>query len=336
MKVCFILDSEAGKTATSVVDNLAALINSVEGLDARILIIRTTSVFDTMRAFQAIRGADLVVVHSALGTRLFPLLIARVLGRVTLGLVWDVYPVTIAGKLFDPSFKGRLLNFLEGVSAKLCSGLIVPTRDFLVAGRYAKASYVRFWAPLYGDAAPPERGIAHEWGDGILRIIFAGQINQTRGLASAYREICAKAIEEVELVVASADPLPAELEQDDRVRHVGYLDQGKLASMMAECDLGLVCINRDFDGPAFPSKIGAYAAASLPILFIGPDLFHLRNLIRESRVGAVIDDLETISKSLALNLKADMGKSVVRFEGQTSADRDELQRYLSSIKGIGC
>lgn len=170
----------------AITPRIALLRSFAEGTEARIIAnIRNGLIAESLAvhmiegrgrmislsALKAIARNDLLIVHSALAYAVFYAAFARMLGKPVVALVWDHYPVTIAGRRYDPSLRRRMLDRIEGLALALCSDVIVPSRDFQEALSLARATVVPFWLPV--DTAVQPVALPRLPGDRPPRIIFA-------------------------------------------------------------------------------------------------------------------------------------------------------------------
>ena len=276
--------------------------------------------------FRAIARCDVLIVHSPLAYALFYILFARILGRKVVGLVWDHYPVTLAGRRYDPSLRRRMLDLMESRATAMCTHLIVPSRDFLEAGALSRAEVLPFW--LRVDRAPEDVG---EVRDTAVRIIFAGQVNATRGLEAAYGELEAHFADKFVLAIASRDPLPRALAGKANIEHLGFLGRDALRAEMARCDAGLVALSPQFDGPGLPSKTWEYLGAGLPCLFIGKALPHYAEALVSSGAGHVLSPV-TRGMISASDLARSLDPAAIDgFSRQFALDERRVAAHLRTI-----
>lgn len=279
---------------------------------------------------RAIARCDVLIVHSPLAYALFYVLFAWLLGKKVLGLVWDHYPVTLNGRRYDDSMRRRLLDLIENQTIAMCTHLLVPSKDFLEADRHARAQAIPFWLPV--DPPPPARDKAEP---NLLRIIFAGQVNATRGLEQAYAELDAHFAGNFVLQVASRDLVPEAISDKDNVEYLGFLGREELHDIMRRCDCGLVALSPRFDGPGLPSKTWEYLAAGLPCVFIGKSLPHYAQALTESGVGRVLTPA-TRRKIGTKDIKRNAleASAVTRFSGYFELDSARLAAHLHSLSDL--
>lgn len=248
------------------------------------------------------------------------------LRRKVVGLMWDHYPVTLAGQRYDPSLRRRLLDLIERSATRICTHLIVPSRDFLEADALSRAEVLPFWLPV--ECAPKN---ADKGREKLVRIIFAGQVNSTRGLEHAVAELEAHFAGEFVLAIASRDPLPNGLLGKENVEYLGFLTPDELRGEMARSHAGLVALSPQFDGPGLPSKTWEYLGAGLPCLFIGRDLPHYAKALTSSGVGYVLSSAtrEIIGvKDFARSLDA---ATIDQFSRHFELDEVRVAAHLRAI-----
>lgn len=276
---------------------------------------------------RAIVRCDVLIVHSPLAFAFIYVVFARLWGKKVLGLVWDHYPVTLKGHRYDSSIRRRLLDFMENRAIALCTHLLVPSEDFLEADRFARAQVLPFWLPIDLPQAGHDKSDAD-----LLRVIFAGQVNATRGLEQAYAELEGHFGDNFVLQVASRDVLPETLSDKHNVEHLGFLSRDALRSVLQECDCGLVALSEHFDGPGLPSKTWEYLAAGLPCIFVGKSLPHFAQALTDSGAGRVLTR-DTRGKIALRDLKGRPlnASAVKKFSGYFELDRVRLAAHLRSL-----
>lgn len=281
-----------------------------------------------------LRGADVIIVHTALSLNIPLLLLAQLMKRPVVGFAWDVYPESTraAGKLTNPAVLA-LYGIAERLGYLLCDVLLVPSDDYIphLPGRAAKKSLAfPMWVtdfPRALNALPPAGT--------YTKLAFAGQINSIRGIGGAVGELLSAYPEhEFHLSVYSADPLPDDLVELERqserlvVRHGGYLSPDDLRKELASQDFGLVALDPAFALPAFPSKIMTYIAVGIPVLYSGPSFPGIIQFFQQSRLGArvvqgKVPDLEA--------LRLDYPHARQKYLSQRTGQFEELVRLLDQL-----
>lgn len=286
----------------------------------------------------SIRRCDVLIVHTPLAYAPLHVLWARMLRKPVVSLVWDIYPVKLGGQRYDKRVRRRLIDWLENGVIALSTHLFVPSRDFLVVPRLARAHVMMFWHTLELNPNRDQETVslsapeAAETGRSI-RVIFAGQANATRGLPAAYAALKAQLGKALTLVVASPNPLPDELQGEPAIVHLGNLDRPALRAEMAKCDVGLVALAMTFDGPGFPSKTYEYLAAGLPCIYFGKRLDHYTNALIQSGAGVVIgvDAANALSPSNLRALKRHIARSARVFAANFELDSKAFASRLRAI-----
>ena len=120
---------------------------------------------------------------------------------------------------------------------------------------------------------------------GQPEILFAGQVNATRGIEASLARLEQIFPTPFDLVLATHNKISDELKNHPRVLSVGGLDRSELNALAATCDYGLVSLSKDFDGPGLPSKSFDYLKMSLPCLYYGPKLPHFLEALERHQVG---------------------------------------------------
>jgi len=245
--------------------------------------------------------ADAIIVHTTFSLSLIDIVLARILGKKVYSLVWDIYPESfrIHGNISNPVLIG-IQGLIEHLGYRLSTKMFVPSEDyirFLPGYAQKKATVMPLWTtdPV---ADVPAREVRDE-----LRVVFAGQINVLRSLTDAFQCVLGAVSGPIEAHLFSRDPAPDDLlglaEREGRlmVSHHGFVSAEELQPILRTMDFGLVALVGDYNLPAFPSKIMAYAAAGLPILYSGPQSNRaLADAISASGIGLVLDSERKMSK----------------------------------------
>lgn len=211
------------------------------------------------------------------------IIITTIMRKENACLIWDSYPVIINRKRYDERFTRKVADIVENLLIALFSTKIVPTYDFLVRYPDAKKKY------FFPKISKEKKGYTEKIEKNLpIRILFAGQINETRDLFSSYRQLSQKLESSFELIICSRDKPNEQLLTSPQVRYLGYLDSADLQAIADSCHFGLVSINVSFEGPALPSKTFEYLKQGLPILYFGPNLKSYIEAIEKSEIGIVI------------------------------------------------
>lgn len=276
---------------------------------------------------------DIVLLHTPLLLSFVYALMARYWHQKPIvGIVWDSYPVTLGGIRYDRSLRRRILDSIENKAVKLCKRILVPSADFLEESRFSTAQVVGLWHPL--NLPLVDHGFEIEDAPTPLRILFAGQINATRGLEAAVARLDQVTCGRFHLKVASSNPLPAKLADHPKIEHLGYLDRATLHRVAAECDCGLVSLARDFDGPGLPSKSFEYLEAGLPCLYYGKRLEHYLHALERSGAGIDIgaETLDALDRTDVLRLKQEIVAAASAFTATFELDSPSLIDHLIEAK----
>lgn len=282
--------------------------------------------------------ADVILAHSPL-LLCFPfVLVARLFRTSVISLVWDVYPVTLGGKRYDRRLTRKLCDFIEHATLSLSRAVVVPSKDFLTEPQLKRAEFVGLWHPLEksvdnigGGGASGERWLSP--GDETIQVLFAGQINETRGLPEAVSRLEAVTGGKFHLRVASSDPLPAALSDRANIEHLGYLDRRSLRDVAASCDCGLVSLAESLDGPGLPSKSFEYLEAGIPCIYTGKRLSHYLDVLERSGAGISIcdDTIITLTRAQILERKRCIDESISRFMAVFELDFPALADRINSV-----
>ena len=295
-------------------------------------VFRTTKILD-MRFCKQMAQCDILLLPSPLLLTFFYALMARYWYRKPIvGIAWDSYPVTLDGTRYNPSFRRQIFDWIENKVIKLCKQILVPSADFLEEHKFADACVVRLWHPV-------DKPLSHSKHEdknlsGPLKVIFAGQINATRGLGAAVARLSKVTGGNFHLKVASNNPLPEDLIGNPKVEHIGYLDRAALHQVAAECDCGLVALAKNFDGPGLPSKTFEYLKMGLPCLYYGKRLQYYLNVLEQSGAGTDIGshDLQNLDRGEILYLKQNIAVAAVKFSNAFELDPPALIAILAKMR----
>lgn len=122
----------------------------------------------------------------------------------------------------------------------------------------------------HGIELPPSVPEVRDPGDGVLRLVYAGNLGRTYDLGTVLRAVAED--RKVELDIAGAGPLEEKwktavtaLGLGGKVRFHGYLAQDALSGLMGECHLGVVPMSAEsFVG--LPYKLCDYVKSGLGIV----------------------------------------------------------------------
>ncbi|MGE0765723.1 MAG: hypothetical protein AB7L90_04610 [Hyphomicrobiaceae bacterium] len=242
--------------------------------------------------------ADTVVVHVAAAPSIVIVAAARMLMRKVVIFQWDVYPTTIGGVRHKDRLPHRILYKAERACLVLANLIVIPSEDFRdhVAGR--KLAVMPLW-PQSGLRLDPFNTAPTE--DEAIRIAFAGQINELRGLAECVAHLEACSANPVVLNIFSASAVAHDYFSSlssVRVQQHGMLPREELQKRLAGMHFGLVCLNPLMDQPGFPSKTFDYLASGLPILYFGRPLPAYTSVIEKFCIGVDITHKQNIDLKL--------------------------------------
>lgn len=321
----FVTAASPGRIEAAVMHAVVACVKAMPG-QVRVERIEHRTLYPAAAVRAAISRSRIVVVHSPLVAMLPIIILSRLVGAHVLAFVWDTYPVVIGGKRFDRRIIRRIADVAENTALSLCHRIYVPSFDFLMSSRLARATVLQLW-PRLSEAAGAHMD-SYTPG-GVLRIIFAGQINGTRGLRNALTQLCKKVVGEFTLMIASNCKLPDDIAAHPNVVCLGFCSQNELIEHYATADFGLVSLATDFEGPAFPSKTLDYVAHGLPVIYVGPPLHFYLNTLTCSGVGVELNSVEQIDSNLATRLHADFGIKRDRFVKLACIKSEEIEREFS-------
>ena len=330
LRVLVVVTRSETSVEARIMDNIAGALATAKVAHE---VFRPRGLAD-MRFSRRMADCDIVLVHTPLLLAFFYALMARYWHRKpVVAVVWDRYPVTLRGVRYDQSLRRRILDRIENIVVALCDRILVPSADFLEEPRLAHARIVGLWHPVNPPQTGPGSGNADDAG-APLRILFAGQINATRGLAAAVARLDELTGGRFHLKVASSNPLPAELAGHPKIEHLGHLDRAVLREVAAGCDCGLVSLARDFDGPGLPSKSFEYLEAGIPCLYHGKRLGHYLRILEESGAGIDIgaDAHGTLVREDVLRLKRNIAAAAAAFTAAFELDPPTFVAQLVAAK----
>jgi hypothetical protein len=242
--------------------------------------------------------ADVVVMHTPLSLSLGSIVMARLLGRRVLLVVWDLYPES---SVVTGTFRNPLLiclyDLTERASLRLAHSVFVPSRDYAAHPKLAGLRDVHF-LPIWPIAErQPVRARALHEGEPI-RIGFAGQVTVMQNVPAAIGDIAERLSErKIEFHLFGSDTVPAEIAElaerrrgQLRIIPRGYLEGDVFQHALAALDAGLVAIDPAFTLPAFPSKTTAYVSSGLPVIFRGPPNAGMLDIGVASGAVLVVDE----------------------------------------------
>lgn len=298
LKVTFIAATPEKSAEARVIRNCARDL-ARDGGEVLFLERKTSRAKWWKEAIKAFSTSDVIIFHSPLVLSAPLVLLARILGRRIVSLVWDVYPVRLSGKRYDGRAVRRVADRLERLCLSISHVILVPSPDFLKEPSLARAAFLPMWTSseraVCGSGAKPALPNAV---DGTrLQILFAGQVNQTRDLEGAIKKLTEGLQVPFVLKIASFSEVPAKLRSHPSVNFVGGLTSAELQKLSAECHFGLISLSPQLDGAGFPSKTFDYLAFGLPILYFGPRLEYFIGLIEATGVGVDITDMREIPSS---------------------------------------
>lgn len=296
MKVLFVKsvgdDNTEGKVARAIYEKNASSMKMVE---------RKDGLFNVL---SKIKQNDIIVFHQPAIKSVFSIISSRLLRKKTLCLIWDSYPVIIDSRRYDNRLVRVIADLIENVLLYIVGQNVVPSSDFLV--RYPNARKKYFWPKVVIPVFEKKNKLEKK---DTVRILFAGQINLTRDLFSAYKEIGSKIEGPYELIICSSDTPCNELLAKSNVRYLGFLKHDDLASIARNCHFGLVSVNSKLVGPALPSKTYDYLKHGLSVMYYGPFLRSYVTSLEQSGVGIVIKNHQLMTrKFLQKQLDCEIGK----------------------------
>jgi len=245
---------------------------------------------------KALRHHKMVMTHSAALFSLPTLIAAKLSGKTTVIIVWDIYPESFGWSGLRAPLAWLAMLF-ENLALTLADLVIINSEDYLPFVRQKGAETIQV-TPMWTQGALPLNLIQLR-ASTTLKIAWAGQINSLRDLTGTMRNLLAHYIDPVELHLFSPDGPPPNLYLLERgndqfyIEKRGFLPLADLSIALSKLDFGLVSIDPAFPLPVFPSKIMTYLLAGIPVLFEGPRTPTFDRLFSDRGIGLHIEMLET-------------------------------------------
>lgn len=317
---CSLLDEK--RIERKVIRNICSSMQSAGRQDV-IFVDARFRFFDVFRVFLRSKR---VIVHSPLIFSFIHVFFGRLMLKKVIGIVWDVYPVLIDGHRFDSSIKRRVLDFFERMAFSLCHEIIYPSKDFFQSAGVSNASLIRVWPQIsYVES------VADCNASDLLRVVYAGQINETRDIEGAFLALKKKLKGGFVLLVASSDPLPLCMRDDLSVKYLGFLDNNALGDVIRGAHFGLVSLNKLFCQPGFPSKIFDYLSSGVPVIYRGPELPDYFGMIEACGLGVDISSCSSLGVSDYMEMKINFDKKVMLFSSRACFSDVELVKLMKII-----
>jgi hypothetical protein len=239
--------------------------------------------------------SDYFIIHSPLIKSFFYAFLALFFNKKIIIFLWDIYPVMIGKERYDHSVRRYFLDLFENLLLSKSCLQIVPSQDFL-SDKFENRIFIPFWyRPKFSSSRKPLNK--------QIKIVFAGQINLTRGFYDALNKLDSILEHQVILHIYSPsffDILLCNNLKNIKLTYMGFFDSEIIAEKLSGYDFGLVTLNLGFINPAFPSKTFDYLAAGLPILYHGPPL---KSYIDNLKVHNLILDISEINRLNLYSIK---------------------------------
>jgi hypothetical protein len=320
----FLTTAPVGRIENSVMKAFFDCIQSIS-VQTKIEQIELRTLFPDAAVRAAIKRSRIIVVHSPL-VRVMPIIaFSHLVGAKVWAFVWDVYPVLIGGQRFDKRVRRRTADIIENLALKICNRVFVPSFDFLGSPNLTNAIVLRLW-PRFDCEAIIDRKDYNE--TDVLKFFFAGQVNSTRGIDEALKQLSAKTNGNFTLMIASHSSLPDDILKHPNVVAVGGCSPSELKGYCAKADFGLVSLTCQFEGPAFPSKTMEYFAHGLPVVYSGPPLRDYLYILKKSETGLDIQDLDVIDHEVAKMLRSDFHKKRNLFIELACINKEDVARVF--------
>lgn len=203
------------------------------------------------------------------------------------------------------------------------------------------------WTPLWGEIAPPpprpKDAIRMEHGLPLDRkiLVFGGQITEGRGIEeiltmakmaqSARPELAilligeGRLVELVEAYIASGA---------DNVIYRRRIPRAEYLSLIAACEIGLVCTVAGVDSSSFPSKTIDYLRAGLPIVAAVERDSDYREFLRHWNIGVSIPAGDATALFEAVTRVIDEGEITAKIALNARVCLEEIFDVKSAVKRL--
>lgn len=299
------------------------------GVFRKLLVMMRTEIESCRR----VARSDVLIVHSSLSLSFITILFAKLMSRRIIAFVWDFYP---ASSRYSGNIRNPLLLLLgeetERLAYRMCERIFVPSADFArfpaLKGIHG-IEVVPHW-PCDPLLTPIERRPK----DGVFRIVFAGQIDVIRGLPRSIERLARSRFGPVWIDIYSASPPNQEFDQvvercpNLGLAHHGFVQPDELSRRMHNSLFGLVSLDASFSLPAFPTKILAYIAAGIPVIYDGPPMPALERTLRNTGVGLSMADLVTLDDAALDAFLADFPAARDAFVASIDPCWDRIENSL--------
>jgi hypothetical protein len=329
-KIAAIAATPATSIEAKIVQNCASDLSLAE--EDVVYVCRQESTLGWWReALKAVSTSDVVIFHSPLIFSVILVVITKLCRKRIVSLVWDVYPVRLNGRRYDKRLIRRGIDLLERFCLANSDLILVPSPDFLKEPSLADAEFVPMWVEpkLTHISWPGSTAASQRGADEVLKILFAGQVNETRALDHALERLKQVLPIPFLLRVASFDKLPDSLLSNRQVEFLGGLSPCELGSVATNCDFGLVSLSPVLDGAGFPSKTFDYLGFGLPVLYSGPRLECFIRLIEETGVGLDVSKRDNVSVAELRELQSKIISHRKLFFRETRLKPGSMSRTLS-------
>ena len=262
--------------------------------------------------------------------------------------LWDYQGFSIVNFLVrNPS----IIRMVERVSVRQCDHVVAvveesrarlislgvdPTRISLVINTPTSGRFVD---------SPRVNGVGVLRRPRSLTILYLGLLEWARGLETAIRAIALvrKRLPEVKLVIvgsgrheADFKRVVAELELQDSVQFLGWLDYTKAIEVIKECDIGLVPHHATESwNTTIPNKLFDYMSMGKPVIV--SDAKPTKRIVQEERCGMVFENqnAEDLSRVIVEledeSVREEMGrngKGAVATKYNWAVDEERLLKAL--------
>ena len=280
-----------------------------------------------VRRWPQIIKSEAIILHSYVALSLPTVLLAWVLRKRIIMVMWDTYPITVNGQRLGGRFR-RLFDSIEQFAVKLATRVVIPTEDFAGFITHPDVRVMPLWPSLpLGQTVPRRQRSA----DQPVRLAFVGQAGLTRGLPEAILRLAKQAPTRFELHIFS--PHPPEPEWSSLAPNVtvfgrGYLTRDVLLAALDDMDFGLISLHPGMGQPGFPSKTFDYLASGLPVIYTGRPLPAFEALIERTGVGIPLRDAEIQWDKVLQQMAVSMPEAVRAFAEETELTIEKLEQAL--------
>lgn len=217
-------------------------------------------------------------------------------------LVHDVFPEnTIPAKIFknNKSFTYRVIKYLFDKAYSSADHLIVIGRDMkeIISSKVARfhTNPIISVVPNWSDPGKFPGTNQKERKEGKIVLQYAGNIGRNQGFEEILEAFRLSNNNQVIFNLRGTGALYSFIENyisDNNIPNInlgGSFSRNEENEILADCNIGLVCLSYGMLGLGVPSKSYHLLSAGKPILFIGEPESEISQLIKENGIGWSLD-----------------------------------------------